>query len=195
MRLPHGEAEWIVGAMTRRKRTDWLDAGIDVLATRGVDALTIDGLAAVLGVTKGSFYHHFAGQADYRDALLVHWEEWGADALGPVPVTAAEALVALDRLVDSSPLGTDSRDPGMAIRFWATRDPAVRAFVERVDGRRLAHVENLLAVIVGDRGRASFLGRMLYALVLGAGHTLPPADHATLLAFYAEFKRLLATAG
>ncbi|MEV0081899.1 TetR/AcrR family transcriptional regulator [Saccharopolyspora sp. NPDC050642] len=42
-------------------KQDWLDAGLEILADQGVPALTIDRLATKLGLTKGSFYHHFGG--------------------------------------------------------------------------------------------------------------------------------------
>jgi AcrR family transcriptional regulator len=178
-------------AVARKTRTDWLDAGIDVLATEGVDALTIDHLAEGLGVTKGSFYHHFKSQADYRDALLAFWEQWGMQYVTPQEQSVSEALGSLDLVVASSPIGAGGGDPGMAIRFWATRDPKVRAFVERVDDRRLRYVEDLLTVVVGERERAAFLSRMLYALILGSGHIVPPVDHSVMLDFYEQFKRLL----
>ncbi len=175
----------------RKTRRDWLDAGMEVLAAKGVDALTIDRLAEGLGVTKGSFYHHFKNQADYRDALLGFWEREGSTPIPAVPETAAEARAQMDRIVDLSPISTRRKDPGLAIRSWAVRDPAVRAFVERVDKRRLKYAEDYLAVIVGDRQRARHLSRMLYALILGSGHMLPPVSHKGMLEFYAEFKRLL----
>lgn len=176
--------------MTRKTRVDWLEEGIEVLATQGSDSLTIDRLAERLGVTKGSFYHHFRGQAEYRDSLLEHW--YGAMApIADVPRAPDEALAALDRLVGSLPVGTEYRDPGMAIRYWATRDPGVRDFIRRIDGERVAYAEGLLAVIVVDPDRAQSLARFLYALVIGAGHILPPMEHEALLDLYGEFKRLL----
>jgi AcrR family transcriptional regulator len=179
--------EWPV---TRKTRADWLEAGIEVLASQGSEALTIDRLAERLGVTKGSFYHHFKSQADYRDALLGHW--YGAMApIGETPATSGEALAVLDQIVDSLPVGTEYRDPGMAIRYWATRDASVRGFVQRVDSERVAYAEGVLAVIVDDRERARLLARMLYALVLGSGHMLPPAEHQAMLKFYEEFKQLI----
>jgi AcrR family transcriptional regulator len=52
----------------------WLDVGLAVLAASGADALTIDRLAREVGLSKGSFYHHFGGMAGYRTALLAHYQ-------------------------------------------------------------------------------------------------------------------------
>ncbi|MEV0105289.1 helix-turn-helix domain-containing protein [Nocardia sp. NPDC050799] len=48
---------------------DWLQAGYTVLAEEGFRALELDEICRRLGVTKGSFYHHFSdkgppGRAD-----------------------------------------------------------------------------------------------------------------------------------
>jgi AcrR family transcriptional regulator len=59
--------------MTPRRR--WLDEGLDLLATSGVNGVTIQALCERLGLSKGSFYHHFKGMAGYRTALLEHFEE------------------------------------------------------------------------------------------------------------------------
>ncbi len=163
-----------------------------VLSSQGADALTIDRLAEGLGVTKGSFYHHFKNQADYRAALLKYWEQGGMAQMVDLPETADGAWAILDRVADSTLVGTGRNDPGMAIRFWATRDRSVHSFVERVDGERLAYFEGLLSVTLPDRERARFFSRLLYALALGSGHVLPPVEHETPLGFYREFKRLIA---
>ena len=54
-------------------RTDWLEQGLQLLSTEGPQHLKIDTLCHVLGVTKGSFYHHFKHHAAYVSALLEHW--------------------------------------------------------------------------------------------------------------------------
>ena len=61
-----------------------------VSASQGTDALTIDRLARGLGVTKGSFYHHFRNQADYRAALLKYWEQAGMADMVDLPETPME---------------------------------------------------------------------------------------------------------
>ena len=62
-------------AQSRTRRTQWLDAGLDILRENGEDQLTIESLCARLGRTKGSYYHHFTDVAAYLDALLAHWAD------------------------------------------------------------------------------------------------------------------------
>ena len=55
-------------------RTTWLDAGLEMLARDGAPGVTIERLTAQLGLSKGSYYHHFKGAAGFRTALLEQFE-------------------------------------------------------------------------------------------------------------------------
>ncbi|QNJ95224.1 TetR/AcrR family transcriptional regulator [Mycolicibacterium fluoranthenivorans] len=57
----------------RLSEDDWIQAGYSLLAEDGLPALKIDRLCSRLGVTKGSFYWHFADMAAYRSALIDSW--------------------------------------------------------------------------------------------------------------------------
>src|ERR687888_537455 len=53
--------------------SDWVRAAMEAIVEHGVAAVAVEPLAARLGATKGSFYHHFAN----RDALIVAaLEDW-----------------------------------------------------------------------------------------------------------------------
>ncbi|MCX0274198.1 TetR/AcrR family transcriptional regulator [Nocardia zapadnayensis] len=52
---------------------DWLQAGYTVLAEEGFRALKLDEICRRLGVTKGSFYHHFSDITAFKDALVAAW--------------------------------------------------------------------------------------------------------------------------
>src|SRR5215468_4942191 len=49
---------------------DWAQAALQLIAEAGLGALTVEALAARLGVTKGSFYWHFSGRSDLLAAAL-----------------------------------------------------------------------------------------------------------------------------
>ena len=55
-------------------RSAYFDVALELLAEGGHDGLTIAALCARLGVTKGSFYHHFRDLCAFTDALLAYWE-------------------------------------------------------------------------------------------------------------------------
>ena len=52
---------------------DWAQAALDVMVARGLDGVAVEPLARELGVTKGSFYWHFANRDALLDAALQLW--------------------------------------------------------------------------------------------------------------------------
>ena len=48
----------------------WIAAAFDALAEGGIDAVRVEPLAKALGITKGSFYWHFADRRALLDAML-----------------------------------------------------------------------------------------------------------------------------
>ncbi|MEZ5958643.1 MAG: TetR/AcrR family transcriptional regulator [Hyphomonadaceae bacterium] len=53
----------------------WIEAAFDALAEAGIDAVRVDPLARKLGVTRGSFYWHFADRAALHTAMLKEWRK------------------------------------------------------------------------------------------------------------------------
>ena len=60
---------------------DWLDQGLKALASRGFTALKADPLAKAIGVSRGSFYWHFADIAAFHAAILARWHEVAAEQI------------------------------------------------------------------------------------------------------------------
>jgi AcrR family transcriptional regulator len=60
---------------------DWLDQGLRTLATRGFTALKAEPLAKAMGVSRGSFYWHFADIGAFHSAILKHWRKVAAEQI------------------------------------------------------------------------------------------------------------------
>src|ERR1700753_1921671 len=58
----------------RRDREAFLNAAFPILAEKGFHDLTVEALCAELGVSRGSFYHHFTGMPQFVESLLAAWE-------------------------------------------------------------------------------------------------------------------------
>jgi AcrR family transcriptional regulator len=52
------------------RRTQLLDLGVSLLATRSLDELTIDVLAEEAGISRGLLYHYFGNKQDFREAVV-----------------------------------------------------------------------------------------------------------------------------
>ncbi len=74
---------------SRLSATDWEIGALDMIAEQGVGAVAVESLARRLGVTKGSFYWHFATREALLKAALERWErDDEQNVLGPVePIT------------------------------------------------------------------------------------------------------------
>jgi AcrR family transcriptional regulator len=122
---------------------DWLDQGLKALASRGFTALKAEPLAKAMGVSRGSFYWHFADIAAFHAAILARWHEVAAEQIIANVEAASKdenPLALLLRRVFGERLTLER-----AVRTWASVDPAARAAVQAIDRRRLSYVEGLLA--------------------------------------------------
>ena len=172
-------------------RTEWLDAGLELLADEGAPAVTIERLTGKLGVTKGSYYHHFKGAAGYRTALLEYFEAQFTtrliDRIEREPdAEPAAKLQHLLRLVLSDP---DNAELEIAVRAWALQDPEVRAAQERVDRARTAYLKELCRGLNADLDPDRF-AQLLYLILIGAEQVLPPIAKDDLREIYALTLRL-----
>jgi len=129
-------------ARARLTRQDWIDAAVKLLAEEGIGAVSVEGLASRLGITRGSFYHHFAGREDLLRAMLAHWaQRWTNDvrdqiaSLGLDPSTTLLALMNAIR-------HNRAADYDAPFRAWALHDPLARSVVEQVDETRLALIHS-----------------------------------------------------
>jgi AcrR family transcriptional regulator len=171
---------------TRRSREDWFGPAFEILAGHGPDALTIAALCRRLRVTKGSFYHHFAGMPQFVEALLRDWEEHFALILDEVsgvsdPVHRFE--VTADHIF-SMP-----HDAEAALRAWAYRDPVVAAAVARMDRARAQNYANTLALLIDDPERCRVLASMGTAVLVGLQMCERPVDMERFLRVGLEWTR------
>ena len=122
---------------------DWLNQGLKTLATNGFTALKAEPLAKAMGVSRGSFYWHFADIAAFHIAILEHWRDVAVERIiADIEALAPDqdALPALlNRAFGGKPPLLES-----AMRSWAARDAAARSVVQAVDQRRMGYIEKLL---------------------------------------------------
>ena len=169
-------------------RSDWLEAGLASLAQDGPNGLRIDRLCRRLEVSKGSFHHHFAGAADFKQALLGTYETRVVAALdeaieqmtGTTPKAALAGLTA-------AITGSESfyrLDLEVAMRAWAYSDPEVRAVQERVDERRLQSLQAIWSKILNDSEAAYTAALVPYLVGIGASLIQPPTPQDQLQRVY-----------
>jgi len=174
--------------MTRKSKTDWLRAGLQVLGKAGLSGLTIDAMAYELGLTKGSFYHHFENIEDFEQQLLAYWANQYLSTSGSLPETPQERLLLLDIIMEQafSPI----TEPEVAIRLWGHQDDRARSFVEQVDVFRRQLVFDIFASLVTDIEKAQMISDILFTMTIGSMTALPRIPPQRVLALYREIKRV-----
>lgn len=128
--------------MARLSADDWAEAALAALAEGGVAAVAVEPVAARLGVSKGSFYWHFANRRALLEAALRRWEaqtEQVIARLDGVEDPQERMRTLLERAFGQG------RDAAVAFRLISEADdPVVGEVARRVTGRRLDYMEGVL---------------------------------------------------
>ena len=170
----------------RLSRENWLDHGLSTLASEGFTGLKADRMVKTLGVSRGSFYHHFEDLQAFHQAVLHRWLE--VTVLAVVsdleqqkfddPVAQLEALIE----IASQGMGSELE---RAVRAWGFSDPAVRDTIAFVDEQRIAYVANLLEQAGSTQSDARGRALSIYMSSVGyayLGERLTEADRQHALA-------------
>lgn len=123
---------------------DWIDAAAKMLVDNGIDAVRVDVLAKIMGVTRGSFYWHFKDREDLIQRLLMAWRAEATEQLierfesrRTPPAKLVEELLNLPLRGRSAQQVASTE---LAIRAWARRDETARRVVDEVDAQRLSYM-------------------------------------------------------
>ncbi len=147
----------------------WLEAAYGLLVDGGVEAVKVMPLAEKLGLSRTSFYWHFAD----REALLAGLvDRWQAKNTGNLvarceaeAATVSEAMLNLfDCWVDLTLF--DSRLE-FAMRTWSLTDPAVAVAMTRADETRIAAITAVFCRFGYGATEADARARTLYLTQVG----------------------------
>lgn len=166
---------------------DWIQQGLKALAKSGFTALKADPLARAMGVSRGSFYWHFADLAAFHAAVLKRWRE-----------IAAEQIIADVEAADDEPLKALLRrsfgarlDLERAVRNWAAFDAAAQGAVRAIDRRRIDYIEQLLTKRGLAPATAQARAQILYWTFLGFALSGAPVPAARLEGPLDEIMRMV----
>jgi len=155
--------------MSQKSQQDWVNGAVVALGDGGIEAVRIEPLAKSLGVSKGSFYHHYANRRALLLALLDQWEQLGTSAIISEAErdteNPAERLAALVHISCTPDALGDAVEA--SIRAWAGSDDIAREVVARVDQRRLDYVTALLTATGMKKPQAKRRAAMFYRVIIG----------------------------
>lgn len=128
--------------MTARRedltREAWLQAGQRLLRDEGLRALRLKTLTSALGISTGSFYHHFKDFGTYLGQLADYFS--GEQLTANLERIRAAATEPRERIRVTSDFAVAGDLPrlALAMRAWARSDPRARASVRKLDQTLLA---------------------------------------------------------
>jgi AcrR family transcriptional regulator len=167
-----------------RSRERWLHEGLEILAESGIRGVTIESLAARLGLSKGSFYHHFDGMPGYRRALLSYFEQRESqdfiERANTAPEPAGEPRL---RHMVADVMAAEGGRPRLenAVRSWASGDPAAREYLDRIDDGRVDFLQTQFEAMGLDQQAAADFSRLAHLASVGAVHVVPPLAPAEIV--------------
>ena len=166
---------------------DWIREGLKALAKSGFTALKADPLAKAMGVSRGSFYWHFADLGAFHAAILTRWREIAAEQIiADVEAADDEPLKALLRRTFGARL-----DLERAVRNWAAFDAAAQDAVRAIDRRRIDYIETLLEKRGLTPAAAQARAQVLYWTFLGFALSGTPVPAARLQGLLDEILRMV----
>jgi AcrR family transcriptional regulator len=147
----------------------WLDAAYQLLVDGGVEAVKVMPLAERLGLSRTSFYWHFADREALLDGLIARWESRNtANLIARTEMPAATITEAVLHIFDCWiwPDLFDSRLE-FAIRTWALTDAALSARLARADAQRIAAVKAMFQRFGYAEAEADIRAHTIYLTQIG----------------------------
>jgi len=163
----------------KNSKSDWLDFALTVLVRKGPDALKIEPLCKLKGVSKGSFYHHFKNRADFIDQLMAYWfEKMTLDFIAQANTQSSpmERLEKLDTVIAGNNIEAE-----LHIRAWALKEPKIAVHLGKIDQQRQQYLVSCYVELGMDTELAHDVATMAYSSFLGLQQIYPKPSIETIL--------------
>ncbi|HXG27340.1 MAG TPA: TetR/AcrR family transcriptional regulator [Nevskiales bacterium] len=146
---------------------DWAAAALDAIARDGIDAVAVEPLARRLGVTKGSFYWHFANREALLMAALALWERKETEETFAAVRREPDPRVRIQKLFASVHAGERAARLYQALSAAAAHDPRIKAVVQRASERGLQFLNDCYRALGLSARDAAQWAMMAYSVYLG----------------------------
>lgn len=156
---------------------DWVAHGLSELALKGHGALRADTMARTLGVSRGSFYWHFADVRAYHLAVIAAWRKTATEEVIERLAADGGAEGRLSALLTRA----FGADPTLErrMRAWAMEDTEAAAAIADADQLRRAYLAELIAGAGFAQAMAETRADLIYCAYLGTVMEAGPRAPAT----------------
>jgi len=165
--------------MKSKKKEQWLDLALQQLVNNGPESLKIVPLCDALGVTKGSFYHHFKSRSDFIEALMLYWYQKATLNFIEQENTKEGALERLNKL--DQVIAANDIEAEMHLRAWALKEASIGVHLEKIDDRRQQYLIACFKELGMAPEMAVDVAMIAYAQLLGLLQLRPKPSMETIL--------------
>jgi AcrR family transcriptional regulator len=145
---------------------DWARAALAAIARGGIAAVAVEGVAADLGATKGSFYWHFKNRDALIRAALDMWEQSRTESVIEELDREPDPAERLRKLLEAA-LERSSVDRAEIALLADPGHPAATAAVRRAAQRRITYIAEQLEKLNYEHGEAQDRAVVLYYIYVG----------------------------
>jgi AcrR family transcriptional regulator len=167
-------------------REAYFEAAYEILGEIGSEGITINVLCERLGVTKGSFYHHFESLPVFVRALADWWEGRWVERLGQFNATA-DRIARVELMLNAT--AAQAHGPEAALRAWSTSEPIIKAAMARIDVRGEDSVARLAALFLDDAEEIELVAQHGMSLAIGMQYRTQVIDPDRYLELIAQWTR------
>jgi AcrR family transcriptional regulator len=167
---------------------DWIDFALATLAREGPDALKADVLARKLGVSRGSFYWHFADLDAFHSEVIAHWRRVATEAIIADIERHDSRAARIDALLRHA-FG-DGAILEVRMRAWGENNAQAARALSAVDRQRREYIRQLLVQAGIAAPLAATRAQLLYWTYLGAAWSRSRLSGERLDRTVAELKQV-----
>jgi AcrR family transcriptional regulator len=168
-------------------REDWADAALYMAAEAGVGAVGVEPLARRLGVTKGSFYWHFANRGELIEVAMRRFQDVGTIGVIAHLERLPDARARLEAVMRLA--FTEEAGGRLLLAMAASDEAAVQGALARITATRIDYLAHLLRQLgkrkdAARRGAvrayASYVG-LYYVAAVSPAHALSEPDKSRMV--------------
>ena len=154
--------------MKTQTRETWLTEALEMMRELGLGGIKVEGLGRRLGVTSGSFYHHFESLDDLLETIPPFWMQRARPATEAVMRSWGDTLEEALRYMLCEYIPYEGRMRYDAVmRSWGRTNADTKKACERVDRRRFAAATRLFEMHGVESEEARARGALVYFMLLG----------------------------
>jgi AcrR family transcriptional regulator len=150
-----------------KTKEDWIKAGFELLRRKGVSGIKIEGMARMLGVTKGGFYGYFLNREAFLQAMLDDWEKRHSteilNSINNLTGNLSDKLQKLLYMIDDKRYDAIE----LSMYYWAAHDPRAQEVLMRVVRERLNWCTNLFLEGGFSQGEAEKRANIVHHFMAG----------------------------